>query len=262
MTVVKTISTLDDKIELNRQMNKTLEEMAQAIFKEWFVDFGPFRDGGMQDSELGPIPAGWKTGILGEIASLLNGYAFRSQDWTEQGVPVVKIGSVKPGYVDLNQVSYVSETVAMKCQRYRLEAGDILVGMTGYVGEVGLVPISNCNPLLNQRVGKIVGLSGAFSERAFLFCLLRQPSFKSFVEARAHGTAQANASSKDIMNYQLIIPCEKIRAAFNLAVDSLIQKILCNRSESLAIESIRDTLLPQTHVRRDPGACDRRIGLT
>ena len=252
--IAATLSALDDKNELNNRINKTLEEMAQALFKRWFVDFEfpdengqPYKSSGgeMEESELGLIPKGWKTGALGEIASLLNGYAFRSQDWTEQGVPVVKIGSVKPGYVDLKQVSYVSETIAMKCQRYRLEAGDILVGMTGYVGEVGLVPISSCNPLLNQRVGKIVGISGGFSERAFLFCLLRQPSFKSFVEARAHGTAQANASSKDILNYQIIIPRLEIRDTFNLSGDSLIRKILCNRSESLAIESLRDSLLPK-----------------
>ena len=64
------LSSLDDKIELNRQMNITLEEMTQAIFKEWFVDFGPFRDGGMQDSELGPIPVGWRVGTISDLSSL------------------------------------------------------------------------------------------------------------------------------------------------------------------------------------------------
>ena len=67
LAIADIFSSLDDKIELNRQMNKTIEEMAQAIFKEWFIDFGPFRDGGMQDSELGPIPAGWKVYNLDQL---------------------------------------------------------------------------------------------------------------------------------------------------------------------------------------------------
>lgn len=167
------LGTLDDKIELNRRMNETLEAMARALFKSWFVDFDPVRvkaegrDTGLpkaladlfpnsfEDSELGKIPKGWEVGRIDEVTDFLAGYAFKSKDWIEQGVPVIKIGSVKPGIVDLSTVSYVSEEVAENAVRFRLSAGDLLIGMTGYVGEVGLVPHTDNPPLLNQRVGEV-----------------------------------------------------------------------------------------------------------
>jgi type I restriction enzyme S subunit len=173
------LGTLDDKIELNRKTNETLEAMAKALFKSWFVDFDPVRakaegrptglpakisdlfPDSFEESELGEIPSGWKVMALGMVSTFLNGYAFKSSDWQENGVPVVKIGSVKPGFVDVENVSFVSDEIAVSKDRYRLSPGDILIGMTGYVGEVGLVPISDSPPLLNQRVGRIAPMSDA-----------------------------------------------------------------------------------------------------
>lgn len=71
--IADTLSCLDDKIELNNRINKNLEEMAQAIFKSWFVDFEPFQDGEFEDSELGQIPKGWRVGTLADIAEITSG---------------------------------------------------------------------------------------------------------------------------------------------------------------------------------------------
>jgi len=185
------LGTLDDKIELNRKMNQTLEEMARTIFKSWFVDFNPVRakaegkkpagmddataalfPDGFEDSELGEIPRGWENITLGDRVTFLGGYSFKSKDWTAAGVPVVKIGSVKPGIIDLTQVSYVSPKIAEGASRYRLDTGDLLIGMTGYVGEVGLVPPTKESPLLNQRVGKLVFEDG-IQELPFWYCVTR-----------------------------------------------------------------------------------------
>jgi type I restriction enzyme S subunit len=186
------LGMLDDKIELNRRMNETLEAMARALFQSWFVDFDAVRakaesrDPGLpkhladlfpdrfEDSGLGDIPAGWDVGTLGDMVGFLPGYAFKSKDWIEQGVPVVKIGSIKPGIVDLNEVSYVSEKVAEEARRYRLKVGDIVIGMTGYVGEVGLVPPTDNLPLLNQRVGKFVLERDGIEALGFIYALTRR----------------------------------------------------------------------------------------
>jgi len=141
--IAKVLGALDEKIEMNRGINETLETIALAMFKSWFVDV----------AQAG-LPMGWRQGKLGELTGFLGGYAFKSKDWVEKGVPVVKIGSVKPGIVDLNEVSFVSDEVAKEAKRFRLSSGDLLIGMTGYVGEVGLVPLTDNLPLLNQRVGK------------------------------------------------------------------------------------------------------------
>jgi type I restriction enzyme, S subunit len=247
------LGTLDDKIELNRRMNETLEAMARTLFQSWFVDFDPvlpkpladlFQDA-FEDSELGEIPKGWRSGCLNEVTGFLGGYAFKSKDWVEQGVPVVKIGSVKPGIVDLSATSFVCKQVADEVPRYRLSAGDLLIGMTGYVGEVGLVPPTDNPPLLNQRVGKFVLEKPGTSALAFLYCLTRQPEFKAQVETKSHGTAQANVSAEGILSIQIVVPPITLRDKFNRICQPVINRILASHAESVTLTALRDTLLPR-----------------
>lgn len=186
------LSSLDAKIISNKTINQTLEQMAQALFKSWFVDFEPVKAkmaaleaGGseedamlaamtaisgkdadalavferehpeqyaelkttaelfpstMQDSELGEIPEGWYQTLLSEFTRFLNGHAFKSKDWRETGFPVVKIGSVKPSFVDLKNCSYIDGVGIKNLERFEVFPGDILVGMTGYPGETGIIP--------------------------------------------------------------------------------------------------------------------------
>jgi type I restriction enzyme S subunit len=262
--IAAVLGALDDKIELNRRMNATLEAMARALFQSWFVDFDPVRaklDGrepvgldpgtaalfqdSFQDSELGYIPTGWKVTTLGACIGFRSGFSFKSQDWQESGVPVVKIGSVKPGIIDLSQVSYVSEEIAHQAARYRLSTGDMLIGMTGYVGEVGLVPPSTNPPLLNQRVGKFVMPKAGTESLTFWYCTTRQPEFRAFVEARSHGTAQANVSGDAIMQFPLVAPVPEILDAFNRECQPMLDLILSNHAESCTLATLRDTLLPK-----------------
>ena len=262
--IAEVLGALDDKIELNRRMNGTLEAMARALFQSWFVDFDPVRaklDGrepvgldqaaaalfpdSFQDSELGHIPTGWKVTTLGACIGFRSGFSFKSQDWQESGVPVVKIGSVKPGIIDLSQVSYVSEEIAHQAARYRLSTGDMLIGMTGYVGEVGLVPPSTNPPLLNQRVGKFVMPKAGTESLAFWYCTTRQPEFRAFVEARSHGTAQANVSGDAIMQFPLVAPVPEILDAFNRECQPMLDHILSKHAESSTLATLRDTLLPK-----------------
>jgi type I restriction enzyme S subunit len=262
--IAAVLGALDDKIELNRRMNAKLEEMARSLFRSWFVDFDPVRakldgrqpvgiDPGIaalfpstfQDSDLGHVPTGWNATTLGACISFRSGFSFKSQDWQESGVPVVKIGSVKPGIIDLSQVSYVSEEIAQQAARYRLSTGDMLIGMTGYVGEVGLVPPSSNPPLLNQRVGKFMLPKAGTESLAFWYCTTRQPEFRAFVEARSHGTAQANVSREAIMEYPLVAPVPEVLDAFNRKCQPMLDRILSSHAESRALATLRDTLLPK-----------------
>jgi type I restriction enzyme S subunit len=290
--IAAVLGALDDKIELNRRMNATLEAMARALFQSWFIDFDPVRQNmdrnrpspqpsptgrgrsaaegegaaglldarqptglnpataalfpaSFQESEVGHIPHGWKATTLGACIGFRSGFSFKSQDWRESGVPVVKIGSVKPGIIDLTQVSYVSEEIAQQAARYRLTTGDMLIGMTGYVGEVGLVPPSDNPPLLNQRVGKFVMQKPGTESLAFWYCATRQPEFRAFVEARSHGTAQANVSGEAIMEFPLVSPSLEILEAFNRECQPMLDRILSNHAESRTLATLRDTLLPK-----------------
>ncbi|MFS1440873.1 restriction endonuclease subunit S [Vibrio sp. 10N.286.46.E10] len=254
--------SFDHKITLNNQINQTLEQMAQTLFKSWFVDFDPVKakmngeqPQGMDaatvslfpeklvESELGLIPDGWKVGTLNDIAEFQNGYAFKGKDWTDEGFPVVKIGSVKPGIVDLKSCSYVAKPTIEPLERFKLSVGDILVGMTGYVGETGLVPHSTVAPYLNQRVGRLAPLNQNLYE--LLYVTVRNAAYKQFAEAQAQGSAQANVSGKALMSYPIVIPSEDTVVKFSELIAPMIKQKLAFSAQSEMLAQTRDTLLPK-----------------
>ncbi|MDY0292527.1 MAG: restriction endonuclease subunit S [Desulfuromonadaceae bacterium] len=304
--IAKVLGSFDYKIKLNHQINQTLEQMAQAIFKSWFVDFEPVKAkvaaleaGGseddallaamqaiagnalfasdaadadaatqlarlqaehpeqyatlrataelfpsaMQESDLGEIPEGWEASTLSDFCEFQNGYAFKGKDWADSGFPVVKIGSVKPGFVDLTKVSYVSSETVAGLERFELKAGDILVGMTGYPGETGLVPNYADRVFLNQRVGRFIPNEKYLY--AYIFSAVRGSEFKVFVESQAHGSAQANISGKAILQYPLISGSKNLMMRFYEVVNPQIQQMICLNAESSQLGELRDTLLPK-----------------
>ncbi|HFT8963830.1 TPA: restriction endonuclease subunit S [Escherichia coli] len=289
------LDSLDTKIEVNTEINHTLEQMAQALFKSWFVDFEPVKakmavleSGGsqadamlaamtaisgkdadalavferehpeqyaelkataelfpsaMRESELGEIPEGWYQTLLSELTGFLNGYAFKSKDWRETGFPVVKIGSVKPGFVDLKNCSYIDGIGIKNLERFEVFSGDILVGMTGYPGETGIIPETMQRVYLNQRVGKFTPLFEFLY--SYVYTLVRNNNFKIYVSGQAHGSAQANISSNDILQYPVVKPNDALLRAFDVVVRNLISLKLKNQAQIQSLEQLRDTLLPK-----------------
>jgi type I restriction enzyme S subunit len=262
-SVVTILNALDDRITRLRETNQTLEAIAQTIFKSWFVDFDPVRakskglePEGMDaetaamfpdsfvDSELGEIPEGWRVTSLSTISSFQNGYAFKSGDWSATGYPVVKIGNVKPLLIDFDGCAYVSPQVVMGLDRFKLFAGDLLVGMTGYVGETGLVPHQDTASYLNQRVGRITTKNG-LRDIGFVFSAVRQKEFKIYAESQSHGSAQANISGAELMKFRVTVPGANILEKYNDIIYLLIASMLNNHSEARLLTSLRDTLLPR-----------------
>ena len=262
-SIVEVLSALDDRIALLRETNATLEAIALALFKSWFVDFDPvhvhargeepaglapevaalFPDS-FEESELGMVPKGWKIGTLASVANFQNGYAFKSKDWRETGHPVVKIGDVKPGIIDFSGCSYIDPETTEGLSRFKLERGDLLVGMTGYVGETGLVPHVKPHAYLNQRVGRIATRSG-LADLGFVYCLVRNPAFKRYAEAHSHGSAQANVSGAVLLDYATFIPTKDLLNHFNGVVGEMLESILSNHEQAQTLATLRDTLLPR-----------------
>ena len=198
----------------------------------------------MEESEVGEVPKGWSVGTLSNFASFQNGYAFKTKDWTDSGHPVVKIGNVKPGIIDLSGCSLVAHETVNGLDRFALKKGDLLVGMTGYVGETGLVPALYSVAYLNQRVGRISTVNGV-SDIGYPFCLVRDPAYKAYAESKAHGSAQANVSGKDLMDYQAVVPETGVLKLFNAQVGEIINALLSYHEECQSLAALRDSLLPK-----------------
>lgn len=261
--IVEVLQALDDRINLLRETNTTLEAIAQALFKSWFVDFDPvhaklqgrapegmdeataalFPDS-FEESELGAVPKGWRIGTLADLATFQNGYAFKSKDWSDAGHPVIKIGNVKPSLISFEGCSFVGAESVIGLDRFKLKRGDLLVGMTGYVGETGLVTEVSPAAYLNQRVGRIATSNG-LKNLGLVFCLTRHEDFKAFAEGQSHGSAQANVSGADLLKFNSVIPSLSVLNAFNELMETLIESIITNYERVQLLGQLRDSLLPR-----------------
>jgi len=263
LSAAATLKALDDRITLLRETNATLEAIAQALFKSWFVDFDPVRaklegrapegmneatarlfPDSFEESELGSVPRGWRVGTLADLADFQNGYAFKSKDWVDSGHPVVKIGDVKPGIIDFSGCSFVTDETTLGLDRFRLNRGDLLVGMTGYVGETGLVAEVEPAAYLNQRVGRIATANG-MKDGGFVYCLVRNSDFKTYAEAQSHGSAQANVSGSALLNYSSVLPAADVLSKFNGLIYPILETILAKHEQAQTLATLRDTLLPR-----------------
>lgn len=276
------LGSLDDKIELNRQMNETLEAMSQALFKSWFVDFDPVIDNALAagnpipdefaeraeqrkgfekkdnsdiqnlfpndfefTEEMGWIPKGWKAGSVADVSFVKGGYAFKSKDFTDTGFPVIKIKNINSDRtVNTSDVQFIPNEIAKKAESFWLKTGDLMMAMTGAtVGKFGLLVAENKNVyLLNQRVAKFSPVS---DKVWFIYCFLNQKTTIDYIVNIAEGSAQPNISADSIMATQLVKPSDELINIFNDTVDSNLSKMLINREECLTLEELRDTLLPK-----------------
>jgi type I restriction enzyme S subunit len=249
--VAHILGTLDDKIELNRRMNETLEAMAWAPFKSWFVDFDPVRakaegrDLGLpqaladlfpdsfEDSELGCIPNGWRHSSIYDIADVVYGapYASALFNTEARGQPLVRIR-------DLPAENPRVWTPEVHPKGYRLRAGDIVVGMDG---EFRAYLWGGDEAWLNQRVCVFIpkeGYSAAFVRNSITSPL-------ALVEATETATTVIHLGKGDIDRFLLIVPAQAVLLAFNQVCQPLYDRIVAAKRETRTLTVLRDTLLPK-----------------
>ena len=253
--IASILSSLDDKIELNNRMNKILEEMAQTIFKEWFVNFNfpnkdgkPYKDSGgkMIESELGAIPEGWKVGTIGEYSKVKSGFAFKSSWWIDRGIPVIKIQNVSSENINIEECSFVDEDKYKVAEIFRVNAGDLLIAMTGAtLGKFAIVPKLKKDALVNQRVGKFFLGDEPIKKLPFIYSLLKLNLISNMIVSLGTGSAQPNISPTDIENIKIVYPNENILNKYNKYMKDIFIKIINAKDENQKLASIRDTLLPK-----------------
>ena len=227
------LSAIDDKIELNRRINANLEQQAQALYKSWFVDFEPFG---------GKIPEDWRVGVISDIVDLLNGFAFKSSDFVENGLyKLITIKGVQDGKMSLDGADCLNVIPPKMPQWCKLKKEDILLSLTGNVGRCCLVDTENC--LLNQRVAKLQPKEEY--NRLFIYALFRQEEMKARMISISRGTAQMNLSPKETGKLSLIIPSNEVLKDFGNRFNNIIHILTNNIVESSYLAQLRDTLLPK-----------------
>ena len=241
------LSSLDNKIELNNKINTNLEQQAQALFKNWFVDFEPFD---------GKMPEGWKVGKLEDIADYYNGYAFSSKELLnepeENCLDVFKQGHIKKGggFISDGTKSWYPLSKCEKLKNFILKKGDILMAMTDMKGNVAILGNTAIMPvddkyIVNQRVGLLRAKENLNIDYPYLYLLTNDHDFLMDLRSRANSGVQVNLSSTAIKESEVNIAPKEVYKQFNDIILPLFEKILANQQENQKLANIRDTLLPK-----------------
>ena len=240
--IASILSSLDRKIELNNKINADLEEMAQTIFKNWFVDFEPFKDGKFVESELGMIPEGWRVGRLDEIADVVGGSTpskAKPEYYTQNGIAWLtpKDLSNHPavyssrGEIDITQEGYNSTSTKL------MPKGSVLFTSRAPIGYISIAQNEICT---NQGFKSLVPKkAGTF----FLYCFLKYATPE--IENKSTGSTFKEASGALIKSLQTIMPNQKIFEDFETIVSPLFTRIEYLETESSRLSHLRDTLLPK-----------------
>ena len=250
--IANILSSLDDKIELNNEMNKTLEEMAQSIFKRWFVDFEfpnedgqPYKSSGgeMVDSELGMIPKGWEVKKISELIEVKDG-THASPKVSKEGFPLVTSKHIKGDRIAIEDAKIISEKDYLEVnKRSKVDTVDILISMIGTVGLTYFVQEEEINFAI-KNIGLFkTSQNKTLSEYFYLY--LKSDNMKNYIEARLAGTTQKYISLGELRNIPVVLPNDSIIDKFKKVVGVLLDKRRLNIINNEELMITRDTLLPK-----------------
>ncbi len=215
------LSALDSKIENNNKINANLEAQAQALFKSWFVDFTPFKDQPFVDSELGPIPQGWKVGKLGDICTFKRGKNLLSKNAIDEGVPVVA-GGLSPS-----------------CYHNQANTSAPVVTVSGSGANAGFMRMYHVDVWASDCSFIDVSCDYLY----FVYCFLSVN--RRLLKHAQTGAVQPHVKPADIHDFDVVIPEEDIVKAFQSIIKELLTKVGVNEKENQRLAALRDTLLPK-----------------
>ena len=233
------LSSLDDKIEVNRRINEQLEELAQALFKSWFVDFEPFKDGEFVESELGMIPEGWNIGKFTDIIDIKGG-----------GTPKTDIAEYWNGDIpfftpkDINDVFCISteknitDLGLSKCSSKLYSKNTVFITARGTVGKVCM---AGRDMAMNQTCYALIGKKNYGQH----FIYMQTISIVERMKKKANGAVFSAITTRDFDSEKIIIPSLDIVSDYLMKIEPLYESILHNQQEITHLTNLRDTLLPK-----------------
>ena len=237
-SIVSILKSLDDKIEVNRRINDNLEQQARALFKSWFVDFEPFKDGEFVESELGMIPKGWRVESLSSIADYINGLAMQKYrpEEVEKGLPVLKIKELGQGSVDENSELCSPSLIG---EKYIINDGDIIFSWSGTL----MVKVwcgGKCG--LNQHLFVVVPKD---YQKWFVYQWTKYHLDNFIRIAKDKAVTMGHIKRGELDKAKVIIPDSDNLTRIDALMDPIFNQIISNEIESRRLATLRDALLPK-----------------
>ena len=239
---------IDAKIETNNKLNEKLEEMAQAIFKSWFVDFEPFKNQPFYETELGMIPEGWEVCYLGDFIHEIETGKREKGGAINYGIPSIGAEKIERiSYYDFSSEKYISWDFYNNLKKGKIKDCDVLLYKDGaYTGKstmfIDNFPYKEC--AINEHV--FILRTNKKRYQSFLYLFLNQKKIKELIHSLASSkAAQPGLNQKEISSVMFIKPSEDILNNFENMIFPLLKHIVHNLKENQRLASLRDTLLPR-----------------
>jgi type I restriction enzyme S subunit len=252
---------LDRKIELNQEMNRTLEAIGQALFKRWFVDFEfpneegkPYKSssGEMVESESGKIPKGWMITSLNQLHRKDEncvitgpfGSNLHASDYRETGTPLILVKHVKAGRIAGVDMPLVGNHKFPEMNRYLLKIGDIVFTRVAVVGESAYIRKRNENWMISGQMLRVRANRNRINPR-YLAQVFQQKTFKDQVTNYAVGSTRQSLNTKLLLSFKFLMPPLALQNNFSNLIEGADAKIENNLNEIDTLSAIRDSLLPK-----------------
>lgn len=263
------LGTIDDKIDLNNQMNETLESMAKAIFKEWFIDFGPVRakaegrrpfgmddetaalfPDSFEDSELGPIPKGWKEFSAGELFDVIKGASYRSDELQESRTALVTLKSFKRG--GGYRLDGLKPYIGQYKSEQEVSPGEIVLSFTDVTQTadiIGRPAIVIEDKRFDRLIASLdVGIVRKKSDKIsneFIYFLLDDLNFTTHAKSFTSGTTVLHLSKEVVKKFKFILPPLSLIKIFSQNINLILEQKRINIQENISLEEIKNLLLPK-----------------
>jgi type I restriction enzyme S subunit len=234
------IKSLDDKIEVNRQINDNLEQQAQALFKSWFVDFEPFKNQPFVESELGMIPQGWKVGCLDDLCSFISRGLTPKYDETSDEL-ILGQTCVRNNIVTLNNAR--KHRPKSKTEKW-VQQWDILLNSTGIgsLGRVGVVYFNMDNVAIDSHITVVRTSKSLYRHYVGRNLLSRQLEIENMAVG---STGQTELPRDRVKTMTIIVPSDDALTKFNYIIEPMALTMYRNIEENARLAELRDTLLPK-----------------
>ncbi|MBR3140192.1 MAG: restriction endonuclease subunit S, partial [Methanobrevibacter sp.] len=240
------LNAIEEKINVNRKINKNLEQLIKDIYINWFEEFEPFKDMDFYDTKLGSIPVGWKVKPLQDFIKFQEGPGIRNWQYVEEeGINFLNIRCIQNNDLVLDSANMISKEEANgKYSHFMLKEWDLVISSSGTLGRYAIVREEHLPLCLNTSIIRFTPLH-SFDHYAYVYSYLTSRGFYHYLLTMGSGSVQLNFGPTHLKQIDLVVPPENILKEYNDLIFPLIKQMVTIKSEISKLTKLRDTLLPK-----------------